>query len=60
VRHHLRVSRRAARKRAEEMLAWSRIPDDGAAGCDDYPHQLLRGDAPAVMIAIALCCAPSC
>ncbi|MEZ5864332.1 MAG: ABC transporter ATP-binding protein [Geminicoccaceae bacterium] len=50
---HQSVGRRAARKRALEMLEQVRIP--AAAGrLDDYPHQLSGGMRQRVMIAMAL------
>jgi oligopeptide/dipeptide ABC transporter ATP-binding protein len=52
---HQRVSRRAARARAIEMLQLVGI---AATSVDDYPHQLSGGMRQRVMIAMALVCGP--
>ncbi len=54
---HLRMDRRAARKRAIELLELVGIPD-AEMRIDDYPHQFSGGMRQRVMIAIALSCAP--
>jgi peptide/nickel transport system ATP-binding protein len=54
---HMRVSRRAARNRAREMLEFVRLPD-AARRLDDYPHRLSGGMRQRVMIAMALACNP--
>jgi len=54
---HLRVSWKAGRDRAREMLDLVRIAD-AARRLDEYPHQLSGGMRQRVMIAMALSCAP--
>src|SRR5207245_19544 len=54
---HQRLSRRAARTRAIEMLKLVGIPDP-AQGVDHYPHQMSGGMRQRVMIAMALVCHP--
>src|SRR5207302_2027587 len=54
---HQRLSRRAARSRAIEMLKLVGIPDP-AQRVDDYPHQMSGGMRQRVMIAMALVCHP--
>ncbi len=58
IRAHERVSRRAARARAIELLAAVGIPHP-AERVDDYPHQFSGGMRQRVMIAMALSCSPS-
>ena len=57
LRLHERLSRRAARLRAIELLDFVRIPDSRRR-VDDYPHQLSGGMRQRVMIAIAVACRP--
>ena len=54
---HQRVSRRAARTRAIEMLRLVGIPDPEER-VDHYPHQMSGGMRQRVMIAMALVCHP--
>ena len=54
---HEKISRRAARARAIEMLSDVGIPDPEAR-FSAYPHQLSGGLRQRAMIAIALCCNP--
>src|SRR5207302_1500013 len=54
---HQRLSRRAARARAIEMLKLVGIPDP-AQRVDHYPHQMSGGMRQRVMIAMALVCHP--
>jgi len=58
VRHHLGLSRRAARSRAVELLERVGIADP-AARADNYPHEMSGGMRQRVMIAIAISCTPS-
>ncbi len=58
VRAHERVSRRAARVRAIELLSEVGIPN-ARRRVDDYPHQFSGGMRQRVMIAMALSCNPS-
>jgi oligopeptide/dipeptide ABC transporter ATP-binding protein len=55
---HERVSARAARAHAIEMLKLLGIPEP-ARRFDAYPHQLSGGMRQRAMIAMALCCRPS-
>jgi oligopeptide transport system ATP-binding protein len=57
IRKHLRLSKRAARVRAAELLDLVGIPD-ARRRLDDYPHQFSGGMRQRVMIAIALSCEP--
>jgi len=54
---HQRLSRRAARARAIEMLKLVGIPDP-AQRVDHYPHQMSGGMRQRVMIGMALVCHP--
>jgi peptide/nickel transport system ATP-binding protein len=54
---HERMSRRAARVRAVELLSLVGIPS-AAARVDNYPHQLSGGMRQRVMIAMAVACGP--
>lgn len=55
---HERLSRRAARGRAIEMLEWLGVPDP-ARRFDAYPHELSGGLRQRAMIAMALSLRPS-
>ncbi len=57
IRTHDKISRRAARAKAIELLDLVRIPD-AARRIDDFPHQLSGGMRQRVMIAIAVACRP--
>jgi peptide/nickel transport system ATP-binding protein len=57
IRLHRRISKRAARERAVELLDQVGIPD-ARSRVDAYPHQLSGGQRQRVMIAIALACSP--
>jgi peptide/nickel transport system ATP-binding protein len=54
---HLKISRRAAKARAVELLEIVGIPD-AARRVKSYPHQLSGGQKQRVMIAIAIACDP--
>ncbi|MEU2614099.1 ABC transporter ATP-binding protein [Micromonospora sp. NPDC007271] len=54
---HERMSRRAARARAVELLSLVGIPS-AAKRVDNYPHQLSGGMRQRVMIAMAVACGP--
>ncbi|RKN36441.1 ABC transporter ATP-binding protein [Micromonospora musae] len=54
---HERMSRRAARARAVELLTLVGIPSP-ATRVDNYPHQLSGGMRQRVMIAMAVACGP--
>jgi oligopeptide/dipeptide ABC transporter ATP-binding protein len=54
---HRGMSRRAAQKRALELMELVRIPS-AAQRLDAYPHQFSGGMRQRVMIAIALACSP--
>ncbi|HTS91718.1 MAG TPA: ABC transporter ATP-binding protein [Stellaceae bacterium] len=57
IRLHERLSRRAAKEKAVEMLKLVHIPN-AAKRVDDYPHQFSGGMRQRVMIAMALSCNP--
>jgi oligopeptide/dipeptide ABC transporter ATP-binding protein len=57
LRKHLRLSKRAALRRAVELLELVGIPS-AADRLGDYPHQFSGGMRQRVMIAIALACQP--
>ena len=58
LRAHQRVTRKAARSRAIELLGRVGIPSPSER-VDAYPHQLSGGMCQRVMIAIAMCCQPA-
>ena len=57
IRHHDKLSRRAARARGIELLDLVSIPD-AHRRIDDYPHNLSGGMRQRVMIAMAVACGP--
>ncbi|MBN9490400.1 MAG: ABC transporter ATP-binding protein [Alphaproteobacteria bacterium] len=57
IRRHERLSRKAARARAIELLDLVRIPD-AHRRIDDHPHNLSGGMRQRVMIAMAVACRP--
>jgi peptide/nickel transport system ATP-binding protein/oligopeptide transport system ATP-binding protein len=57
LRKHLRLSKRAARRRAAELLDLVGIPSPSDR-LGDYPHQFSGGMRQRVMIAVALACNP--
>jgi oligopeptide/dipeptide ABC transporter ATP-binding protein len=57
VQLHLGLNRKAATRRAEELLDVVRIPDPASA-LDAYPHQFSGGMRQRIAIAIALACGP--
>lgn len=58
LRFHLGLDRKAARRRAIELLKLVRVPDPERR-IDEYPHQFSGGMAQRVGIALALACDPA-
>jgi len=58
VRLHTGADRRAARRRALEMLKLVQIPEPDQR-LDQYPHELSGGMSQRVMIAMAMSCSPA-
>lgn len=58
LRIHLKLSPKAARERAADLLAQVGIPSP-ATRLDQYPHEFSGGMRQRVMIALALSCGPS-
>jgi peptide/nickel transport system ATP-binding protein len=57
MRHHLHLSRSAARTRAVELLERVRVPSPESA-LKRYPHQFSGGQLQRIAIAIAIACEP--
>jgi ABC-type dipeptide/oligopeptide/nickel transport system ATPase component len=57
MRHHLKLDKQEARKRAIALLARVRVPDPPAA-LKKYPHQFSGGQRQRIAIAVALACDP--
>jgi oligopeptide/dipeptide ABC transporter ATP-binding protein len=57
LRHHLKLSRRAARDRVTELLHMVGIPEP-ARRASEYPHKFSGGMLQRVCVAIALSCQP--
>ncbi len=55
--HHDKMSKKAARARAIELLELVGLPDP-VTRVDYYPHQLSGGQKQRVVIAMAICCDP--
>jgi peptide/nickel transport system ATP-binding protein len=58
MRHHLHLDKRAAMRRAVELLERVRVPDPQAA-VRRYPHQFSGGQLQRIAIAIAIACEPA-
>ncbi|NQX35046.1 ABC transporter ATP-binding protein [Herbiconiux sp. VKM Ac-2851] len=58
LRHHLGLSKTAARSKAEALLERVRVPDARAA-LSRYPHQFSGGQRQRIAIAVALACDPT-
>jgi peptide/nickel transport system ATP-binding protein len=54
---HEKLSSRAARRRAAELLELVRVPG-GASRLDEYPHRFSGGMRQRILIAIAMACTP--
>jgi peptide/nickel transport system ATP-binding protein len=57
LRIHLKMGRKEARDKAEELLRAVRIPDPSRR-LADYPHQMSGGMKQRVLIAMAIACSP--